>query len=457
MKDKKEKFNSRFIKLSKLLVKGIGYLFSVVFLLGLIYALYWFSKSFYENFFIAQSQPFSLSLSKFQAITVAGKIDCLMGDGPVDIYINRPLNELINQEMSFESEENIDFHLVFPTGTLSAMGFNPNNDVHKIDFKKGDIVTVDGSAAQLKVEYLQVDYMVMSQSFCATEVGVLPYPSALFYPGNTNYPKTIWTEQNLSPQNRIKVTLLYPKISNRIDTEEFERIELSFIANGDIPKFIVGISGSDFRALVPEIVNDFGKYPAEMIIIRSKQFEIQHPVGTLKFGNSAPIILDEITSKSDDTLVIRDYGLYYISSSLRSVNSDKFEVSGTADNIILNNEEKIKQPWFDLPEYVQAGLFTLLVSLVGGLLSLRQSIGKGLVILFPFLKPKFNLPKESFVIVMNSGFIIAGELSRKPAKNYPYYLLKKARRKPSLSGDWEKEIISEIKIRADAVDQSYVT
>jgi len=456
MKDEKVKINFQIIRISKFLIKGVGSLLSIFFLLGLIYAIYWFGKSFYENFFVAQSQSFSLNLSKFQSITASGKTDCLMGDGPVHIYINRPLREVDNKEMSFDSDEDFEFRLVFPTGSMYATGFNPGKANQRINFQKDERVTVDGKASQLRIEYLQVNSFIMSQSFCANEVGILSYPIAFFYPGNFNSPKTIWTEQTLGPQSRIKVTLLNPKISGGIHAEEFERIEFDFIADGKIPKFIAGVSANDYRAIVPEIAYNFGKYPSELIIVRAKQYEIHHPVGTLKFGNNTPITLDEITSASNDVLLIRDHGLYFISSSLRSVPDNKFEVSGIATNIILNNEEKIKPRWYDLPDYVQAGLFTLLVSVVGGLLSLRQSLGKWFLLLLPFMKSEFNLPRGSFVLVMNSGFIIAGELSRKPAKNFPFYLLKNARRKQSLSDDWEKEVIAEIKIRADAVDQSYV-
>ena len=123
MKDEKISFSNHLVALLKSLAKRPDYLVSLLFLGAVIFAVYWLGTSVYKNIFLTQEQPFSLSLSKFSEIDLFGKKNCQTYDSAVTLHINRPLHKFENQEINFNSTENLDFQITFPSGFLSALGY----------------------------------------------------------------------------------------------------------------------------------------------------------------------------------------------------------------------------------------------------------------------------------------------------------------------------------------------
>lgn len=265
-------------------------------------------------------------------------------------------------------------------------------------------------------------------------------------------------KQYLPQGSKIKVIISDPK---NLNDKNVKTIEVTYSSDDEHAPFYLFSKSNDLSATLPSINNFLPAGGVEALYVRTDEIQIiERPVGSLKFGNSPVRELVKVSSLAKDSLKVpsKQPNEYNETYSIIWDKTRGTQISGTANSVILNGEELGKAPWYSLPDYVQAGLFGLLISLLGGIWAYRKPLLKRIASFIPYwdlLDPSSPL-KGSYVFVTNSGIIVAGELSRKPGKNYPYYLIKNARRKLNPSGDWEKELILEIKIRADAVEQSYV-
>lgn len=440
------------------ILRIIGSILSILLVCGLIYAIYRFGNSLYTSFFVRQTVPFSIGLTKFNSITVETTEDCASRNKdsfPVQLVISRPSKYVYNPSVLLETNKAMDFQVVFPFGELSAEGYLVDNSSQQIALPHTSTISIIGSATQVEVEYPhQINSFAMHQYFCGPEIDVLPFPSISFSGLYTNKAKSVWIDQLFQPGDQIKVTIINPQITEKLNTNGMQRVEFEFSAADSSLPFEIGLTANDLKPTLPEILTDFGSYTPESLFILSNQIEIVHPVGSYKLGNDAPKELPEITSTSDDRLSIPSISgkESFQINELVSHSANKFDITGDTNSLILNNEELVKSAWYTLPEYIQAGLFGLLLTLISGIWALRSTIWRWLS--FNFFD--VSMPKGSFVCVTNSGMVIAGELFQKPRKNYPYYLIKNARRKLKSSDHWEKDMIAEIKVREDSIEQTYV-
>lgn len=237
--------------------------------------------------------------------------------------------------------------------------------------------------------------------------------------------------------------------------EPFDSYELSLKADPaeeESAYFVVFLAGDMFGVLPHGQAQDPDSDSGERMTLDADRISIHQPVGLLKLGNDPEVRLESLTEFSQQSLEISSLSVaeppfIIITGDGRDA---PLEISGFATDVILNGDQIGKVPWNGLPEYLPASLTGLVITLIGALFTRKQTLVSNFLI-FENRKP----PKGSFVCETRSGATIAGKLSRKPGKNYPFYLLKHARRKPPQSDQWEKDLIAEIKIREDAVEQTY--
>jgi hypothetical protein len=441
------------------LISAFGNIISLLIISCLIFIALRFARTSYQYWFFTKPQPLSIMLTDFSKLTAKSGDSCdeyNQFSPPVKIYISRLASNMYKTDFNFESSGELDYYVDFPAGEITIQ-YTYLDGTKKASTSSGENA-YQGSATRIEVVYNDVNYFEMEQYFCETLINLYDPSIYTFNVLESSDMKFAGVKQFLPQGSKIRVIISDPK---NLDDKNVKAIEVTYSSDYDRAPFYLFSKSTGLSATLPSINNFLPAEGFEALYIRTDEIQIiERPVGSLKFGNSPIRELVKVSSLAKDTLKVpsmypNDYNETY---SIIWYKNRGTQISGTANSVILNGEELGKAPWYSLPDYVQAGLFGLLISLVGGIWAYRKPLLKRIASSVPYwdlLDPSSPL-KGSYVFITNSGIIVAGELSRKPSKNYPYYLIKNARRKANPSSDWEKELISEIRIRADAVEQSYV-
>jgi hypothetical protein len=450
----------RLSKFTSKLLYVIGKIMSLGIFIGFVTGIVWFGYTGFKYWFTQKDFPFSVNLTDFRSLEANGDSNCNIESKfhfPIEVTISRQMSNMLDTHLLIQAKNLQEFSIDFADGTLSGTAFLDDGTSESLQINEPDKY-ITGKAEQLSIEYLDLDYFQMFQYFCESQISIYT-PGAGYYLSShpSNFMKSVGIVQYLPQDSLIKVTVINATNLSGVNLNNSDRVEFIFRSNNDYFPLYLFSKAADLQATLPSINSLMSGHIIEGVRIFSDEIRISAPIGNLRYGNNDPIELVQIASSAKDELFIprtkvNGYGNTYIVKWRTFGNT---EITGTSRSLLLNDEDLGNAPWDELPEYVQAGLFGLLLSILGALRALRQRIWNGLISLFSFSAKNISPPKNSFVCVTASGITIAGELCLQPDKTHPYYVITNARRKLKPSDKWEKEIIPEIKVRSDAVEQYY--
>lgn len=447
--------------LKYLLVAGIAA--SILFTIGS------FLINGYPRIFTPQETLVGAKFTDFYLMTFKNDMDCKPGESYSSFELDfTSVPSAVLSDYKVNSTNPIKFSISLPEGKLAIKKY-VNGKSEYIDFRSvqsGSGYT--GTIAGLTVEF-ESDFVSITEDICAQEIKYEPDAGFLSILHDPNMYQWASTNQYLHSDDKVRVIIEGPMRLNGFPGETIDKLELTIIADTDgqylnIYTNAQGLALDPPRtgALLFDISDELSntKRPRSSRLRASpEELSVEMPVGTLKVGNenSKPLggltkINQEKVTFEKSTLSDESYGVF------GNIESAEYELSGTTNSVVLNNEQLVRSLWDKTPDYLKSALVGAVLAGIGGAWTFRKSIWAAIKSLMLFLNssdPQKSM-KGSFVCVTDTGMIIVGELSRKPSKNYPFFLIKNARRKFKPSDQWDEEIISEIKIRADAVEQSYV-
>jgi hypothetical protein len=417
-----------------------------------------------SGFFFPQKAVVSANLTDFDIMNMKKDMDCKSGDFYYPFELDLFSIPTYGQEYKINSNKPIQFSIVLPSGKMSLKKYkgSDSEDINTFSVNAGDGFT--GFIQKIEVEFKR-EKISMTQQLCAQEivyaadVGFLSFKSA----DAENY-QAVLTSQYMHAGEEIKVTIYNPEGFDAFPNEKNDKIELYIASESDGQYLHIQTNSQGLNVDLPNMGKSFlpreeQNPTASWLRAFPDEIEIHSPVGNLKLGNDSPISLGGVTKINDENLVFKSTPFLPDSYAVfGKIEFAEYEISGATTGLLLNDEQIVKSSWAKLPNYIQSALFGLLLTVVGSLWKFRDSIKSHIKMIIPgFKAEELQEPeKGSFICITDSGMIIAGQLIRKPGKNYSFYLIKNARRKINPSAKWEKEIIPEIKVRADAVEQSYV-
>lgn len=454
----------KIIKLARKTISLSGNIISFALFASILYFLIVGGYKAYQYLFTQIEMPFSVSLTDYSKLKANGRDSCDIFVEkylyPVEFVIARPIDQMTSTKVLLKSNNKLEFNLYLPGGSLSATSYSVDGTTETINFTE-DFNQINGKADEVYIDYSKDTYFSMRQYYCEPTIE-MRFPGSYYllsYP-NESRMRSVGFEQYISEGSSIQIVISNPSELADINLkQDIKKIVYTFKSTIRLLPLSLFAKATDLDATMPIPSRSYSGDITEGLRIFTDEIEIENPAGKLKFGNNNPLDLLQIASMARDKISIPqtkvgDYSNTYFIEWKAKNNT---EITGEARSLLLNDEDLGKAPWYSLPDYVQAGLFGLLISLLGGLWAVRGLIGRQIILAIPFwtLIDPTQPPQGSFVCVTNSGMVIAGELVKKPSRNYPYYLIKNARRRIQVSDKWEKQVISEIKIGKDAIEQSY--
>jgi hypothetical protein len=469
--------------------KALKILLSLIILIGIIGAIIWAITSGYDYFFVSKANAFNVNLSKFDLIQAESEDPCNIPTDNSDIFsilkpayrnIFRPASEVATRFIYFDTFDreqfpslefppsSIDYLIVFPQNilSLSANVFLSNGlqkHINNVDTK-----TFTGNARNLEIQYRQIDNFTMYQYFCAQKFWI--YGSNIqMYNKSPEGKQYAGFHQFFNDGDNVTLTINYPKNFMGFSPDEVVRVDF-FLSSKKTPNyftlelseydpFVVFAQSREVYVNFPIPQGDLGN--GEGNELYPTGVEIRRPVGALKIGNKELVPIQGISSfYLDEKLLIpkspytkTDFTIIESPYAIKQFPDGHYEISGVANSITLNGDELNKAPWYNLPDYIQAGLFGFLLSVIGGIWATNAQIYTGII---SFLGINKNSPEYGDLIcVMNSGIIIAGQVILECQKDTSHIVLRNAKQKMNLSSGWEKETIDEITVRIDTIEQSY--
>jgi len=427
--------------------------------LGLLWSMYWFVKGGYNQIFVPQKETVTVKLTDADAITVERPNNCDSEIIRPLIYISRTSDDIKTNSYTIKSTDPIRFWISFPDAELEIVKYVDGETILDEAVPVGPNMRYRGKIKSLTVQASNLQQLRLQEFYCAQSIKFLPIGGMVWSdPDGSNL--QIQTIQGFSNGDTIKVAIEPLDVLSDFGNQKYDKIELNLKVTKDTAMGIGTVSTSFGQSSLPDVGKDQpGIRESETVSFFSpaESVKVISPIGTVQVGNNSPIEMHSLAHLANETLELprsldNPEDEFKVASSIAN---GEYEISGITASVVWKGQELNKSNWDKAPEYIKAGLFGLLLSIIGGLWALRQSIWKWLLSPFPFLKPKINLPQGSYIFIMKSGKVIAGEISSKPTRTRPYYIIKNARRKLNLSDEWERELIPEIQIREDAVEQSY--
>ena len=428
--------------------------------IGCLWSMYWFVRDGYNQVFLPQKEMTSIKLTDADTIIVESPNNGNSGIIRPLIYISRTSDNIKTNSYTIKSTDPISFSITFPDAELGIVKYGDGKTLFDQAVPVGPNMRSKGKIKSLTVQTANLQQLRLQEFYYAQIIKFLPIGGMVWSdPDGSNL--QIETVQGFSIGDTIKVTIEPFDVLSDFGNQKYDKIELNLKVTKGTAMGIVTISTSFGQSSLPDVGKDqTGKREGEAVSFLSsaESVKVTSPTGTIQVGNDIPIEMHSLAHLANETLELprcsdNPDDAFKIAST---ITNGEYEISGITTSVVWKGQELNKSNWDKAPEYIRAGFFGLLLSVIGGLWALRQSIWKWLLSPFPFLKPKINLPQGSHIFIMKSGKVIAGELSSEPTKTRPYYIIKNARRKFNLSDEWEKEIVPEIQVREDAVEQSYV-
>jgi hypothetical protein len=451
-------------KLFKYISQIAKYILVAGIIASLAYSLGLFVINGYPKIFTPQETLVSANFTDFYLMNFKSETDCVPDDSfsSYQFDFSRIPTSILSEYKATASTP-IEFSIWLPAGKLAikkyVSGKSEYIDYFPIEPNSGFKGTIGGLEVRFDSQIVSI-----REEICTQELRYDPEFAILSILHDPAKYQWVYTSQYMRSNDKVMIFIDGPIHITGFPDENIDRLEFTIISDEgqhlDIKMASKGLvidlptTGMQQLAFTDEetITNSrLRAFPDELII--------EVPEGMLKLGNEESISIGGLTKVNDEkvffqktTLGSSDYAVF------GNIKTAEYEISGTTTGIILNNEQLVKSFWDKLPDYLKSALFGVFLAGIGAIWKFRNSIWTAMksFVLFWRSADSKNPTKGSFVCVTNTGMMIAGDLSRKPGKNYQYYLIRNARRKFRLSDQWDTEIIPEIKIRADAVEQSYV-
>ena len=372
---------------------------------------------------------------------------------------------------SFKSDQRfvIDFGMV--DGDLKIVKYYDGKEIGSTDLslRNQQGKRMQGTATQINAT-LPSD-LALSQWLCSGEISISKYSDTYHFDfgsaGIFNNYSAAKISLNIKNNDELVVTLLNPILEDNPD-ELIDKVEVYFIANGDSSFAIMGIEGNHLSVILPAISTYYDLEQKKQVLPLGNSIEsflaqgvtITSPQGSAQFGSYKKF--DLYKSLVEDTRESLDVpkvpvrfsegasGGLSISTNLQN-NEIKF--AGSAPVIEYRKQRFGVSRWDSMPGYIQTGLFGLLLGAAPvwwGFFRKRtiKNIDTNLI-------SDFQPKKDSFICVLNSGYMIAGTLIKEPSFWSPYYVICDAHRKQISEKHWELETIPKINIKASRVEQYY--
>lgn len=453
----------------KFLILILKYLLVVGIAASLLFSIGSFLVHGYPRIFTPQETLVSANFTDFYLMTFEYDMDCKPGESYSSFELDfTSVPATVLSDYKVGSSNPITFSISLPEGKL-AIKKHVNGTSEYMDFRSVQSESgYTGTIAGLTVEF-DSEFVSIKEDICAQEIKYEPDVGFLSILHDPNLYQWASTNQYLHSNDQVRVIIDGPMNLNGFPEETIDKLELTIVSDSEGQYLNIYTRAQGLALELPRTgamlfnitneLSDTGKFRNSRLRAFPDELSIEVPVGTLRLGNENSIPMGGLTRINEEKVTFEKSNVSNESYAVfGNIESAEYEVSGITTGIVLNNEQLVKSLWDKTPDYLKSALFGVLLAGIGGVWKFRKSIWiaiKSLVLFLSSSDPKKPM-KGSFVCVTDTGMIIIGELSRKPGKNYPYFLIRNARRKFKPSDPWDEEIISEIKIRADAVEQSYV-
>lgn len=399
------------------------------------------------NLEISTDYPFQLSLSDIPSIAQSYKVGSLT-TMVFDIAFNQS-----EFEISFSGDKSLDN----VTGSLGD------------DFKR-----LQGTTSSLTIDLSKVETLNMTEALCSPKIHLFNSSSNYYSAWVSSAPgsySAIRTVQEIPTNSNMTISIVGPITLLDYPSETIEKISITLSTKTEKSKLFVGAEGYSLSNDFPNIIAVHNEKSGKSEISSGNSFsvdnfdiievEIVAPVGKVQFGSYPEIILtDPFTSFSDIKLELPASPYRYFSTEFThvTIKSDLphgiVTINGTTPELVYRKQKYGISKWQQLPGYVQAGVFGLLL----GIISAGWKIVKNY---FQKRHTKkitevdYHPAPGNFVCTLASGISVSGKLSKAPTFFSPYYVIRDAHRKHKNDLTWESEIIEEIYIKAKHIEQYY--
>jgi hypothetical protein len=431
---------------------------------GILWSIFWFVKTGYSQLFKPQKALVSVKLTDAYVIDLERKNRCLTeGLDPI-VYIQRSSFELPNSptvNYDITSATPIQISLGLPLGELRITKYLGDKVIADNPISVHQSEGYAGTIKSITIEMTKLKRLIMEQYYCAPITRFTP-GGVMTFSSHDGSPLQIATKQWFSDGDNIKIVIEPIDIIGFGD-QKYDKIELMLNVTANVSIMGLMATSTVLSTTLPGVGYDrlgVWKNDIDSFLAFADSIKIERPAGTIKIGNNHPVEMIKLSDFSKEILElpylsVDNNGGFVINSH---ITDGVYDISGNTSSAVLNGQQLVKSKWETLPEYLQAGLFGTLLSIIGGLWAFRHR-------LWNFITPKkveesiskvSPPPSGSFVCVTQSGDVIAGELIRGPSFFFPYYLLRNTRHKKQHKEEWSAEIIGEIRVRASLVEQSYM-
>lgn len=432
--------------------------------LGIFTGLVIFVSSSLVYLFVPQTIPVSVKLSKFEKITLSGECSSLSSLVTGSGFAGIPPLHITNRATIVSGFDLFANDTAFPfrimlRGMTVKINLLKGDQIEKVGeykFSESD-GEYFGNAKSISVDFGAFEPIHQSIYYCDSYISIpgdfLSQPidasSALiqsFIGGKKNAYISISGNVKI---NQLGVQEPYDAIV--FSLEPFPNSELASPLESNFSIYADKLSRSSqfpFGVLDTEWTSSLPMYSIEA---ETDKIEIYAPIGVLQIGNSKEIPLSSPTQNSTQSLILSPSVFNKVSDLNIETNSETgdVEIFGTTTSIRLNNQELGIIVWNRLPDYVQTGITGLLITFLSGIIANGKKV-------ISFFKPNIlALMEGEFVCETRSGYIIVGQLLRKPSKAFPFFELSRVRRRLRNSHEWDIIQSAKFKISASEVEQYY--
>jgi hypothetical protein len=413
--------------------------------------------------FVPQTAAVSLKLSSFGNIELPQNDNCAGAKGLVSkdySILGMPPLEIVNR-MTLMPEirlrpQNHTFHSMLSltniTVTVQSLVNGKATDLGQVKIDEEDLSgDVEGIEAHFDSSHppLTYAYYCASPLFIPGDFAGFPFSAEVAIIEYVLEPDT-WATVEIKGNLDLRSLGLQASSNDLLfilqsSKDELDSSRFTIYADGidQTSRLLYGISSKELGYSLPKLE----------LSAHANQISISDPVGQLQMGDDS-IDLTSLTPNPQRKLVLAS-SVFKPDSSFFTIaadsNSKELKIAGEASSVIVNGQERVKVAWNTLPDYVQTGLFGLVIAALAAMLSRGNK-------LFAFFVPPKHEPEflaGELVCETRSGYVIAGKLKRSPAKGFPYYEIENARRKLRTAASWEDPAIPNLRISAADVEQCY--
>jgi len=430
----------------------LNYFMMAILTIGALLLIYW-AGLLVRQFFTPQSTFLTIDLTEFDKMAIKNNTDCRHEyNYPYSVQMRESILNYISTNYNISSKKPISLSLTLPPGKITAIAYlSGKSQGNSTDFFKSE-QDYFGTVDKIEVDMIQMSQIDIQEEICSPQITFYPattFPFWMGYSYGINDVNGIKTRQWMLDGDKIKITFSGKLNFENYDFSEVDKVEISIEVSSGSPLILQAVSPGLTAELPSTVkgmlrVKDPSVSPLKAVAISADEIEIKYPKGVFNIKNETPFDFRTSSNSENEKIVIP-----HLFDVIGDIDNGNYTVTTTTTSVTLRGEELIKNSWQKMSSEAQVAIFGLLLTFVGGMWGAWRFYDSRKV-------KRFQYKTGNFVCVTKTGMTITGELLRKPGRNFPYYIIKNARKKPSPSGYWEEDVITEIKIHADSVEQSYV-